>query len=124
MIIHVDAFTFFREERVTDTVGNWYSILDYAQAKNISISTIRRGIKSGRLKHKIEAGKYFVFSQKLIIKAESNNEEFLMNENSLLRERVKKLTQELDEYKMLVDLYEKGQLGKIPELPQIPEMAQ
>lgn len=124
MIIHVDSFTFFREERVTDNVGNWYSILEYAQVKNVSISTIRRGIKSGRLKHKIEDGKYFIFTTKILTQAKAQHEEFLLNENKLLRERVRKLAQELDEYKMLVDLYENGQMIKHPSLPQIPEISQ
>lgn len=118
MIIPSDANIFFREEKVTDTVGNWFSILDYAQAKSVSISTIRRGIKSNRLKHKVEDGKYFIFSSNLIINKKSN-EEFLMNENKLLRERVKKLSQELDELKMLVDIYEQHNLSELPELPQL-----
>lgn len=114
--------TFFKEERVTDTVGNWFSILEYAQAKNISISTIRRGIKSNRLKYKIENGKYYIHSSKLNFNVTQTSdkiigETFLINENKLLRERVKKLTQELDELKMLVDIYEQHQ-QLIPELPQ------
>ena len=46
--------------------GIWLPILEYANVKNISISTVRRGIKSGRFKYKEENGKYLIFQYLLI----------------------------------------------------------
>jgi hypothetical protein len=41
--------------------GNWLRLTDYASKYRISISTLRRRIKSGELAHRFEEGKYLIF---------------------------------------------------------------
>lgn len=97
--------------------GKWLSILDYAQHREISISSIRRYIKAGRVKYKQENGKYFIWSasfQDAEVKPPENQKD--------LYRKLKILEEENQELRMLVDLYE-NQLGKKPrevELPEIP----
>jgi len=43
--------------------GIWLSILEYASTKKVSISTLRRGIKSNQLLFKEENGKYFIWAE-------------------------------------------------------------
>lgn len=95
----------------------WIDINDYSRLKNISISTIRRRIKSDRLVHQFVDGKYFikVSDQELNILTESN--QGFEVENARLRQRVGKLQEELDDLKTLLSVYESGH--KINHLPHI-----
>ncbi|MBF0363591.1 MAG: hypothetical protein HQK49_21400 [Oligoflexia bacterium] len=99
------------------------SILEYATKENISISTIRRRIKSGELKYKLINGKYFIYSDKIekIVKAsgtltssvvEWKVHKELVAENQRLKKEIIKYKEEIIEIKMLLSLYE------MP--PQIP----
>ncbi len=97
--------------------GKWLSILDYAQHKGVSISSIRRYIKAGRVKFKQESGKYFIWVSNYSSKVDHSEKK----ENRLIN-KIKALQEENQELRMLVDLYE-GQLRKKPqnvELPEIP----
>lgn len=106
----------FKEEKVTDQLGHWVSILDYAHLKGKSISTIRRSIKSNLIKYKLEDGKYFIFCPKMI---SAKNDSLEIAE---LRHKIVKLTEENDELKMLIKIYEeKSQLSfDFPFLPELP----
>jgi len=42
-------------------MSKWLNIKDYAIKSGLSISTLRRKIKEGSIKHKVEAGKYYIF---------------------------------------------------------------
>lgn len=106
------------------TEGVWLSINDYSRYKNVSISTIRRHIKTNILKHKEENGKYFIYvpsTEKLRLREE---EEILKVrlELELLRSKLRQLREENNELKMLVDIYEKDTKKNmtIPDLP--PEL--
>jgi hypothetical protein len=106
----------FKEEKVTDQLGHWVSILDYAHLKGKSISTIRRSIKANLIKYKLEDGKYFIFcSKNFDTKSDSI-------EIAELRQRIIKLSEENDELKMLIKLYEeRSQLSfDFPLLPELP----
>ena len=92
------------------TEGVWLSINDYSRYKNVSISTIRRHLKTNILKHKEENGKYFIYvpsTERLKLR---EDEELLRVklELELLKLQNKKLKEENNELKMLVDLYEKN----------------
>jgi len=106
--------------------GAWLSITDYSQYKNISISTIRRHIKSNILKYKEEAGKYFIFvpsMEKIKIKEEGEILKLRL-EIEETKEKLKKLKEENNELKMLVDLYENGKSIETAAefIPSIPEI--
>lgn len=108
------------------TEGVWLSINDYSRYKNVSISTIRRHIKTNILKHKEENGKYFIYVAS-VEKVKLREEEELLRvklELELLRTSNRQLREENNELKMLVELYE-GQDSKgstkteaPPELPR------
>lgn len=105
------------------TEGVWLSINDYSRYKNVSISTIRRHIKTNILKHKEENGKYFIYvpsTEKVKLREE---EEVLRVklEVELLRTQIRQLREENNELKMLVEIYEKQSIKNQPaELP--PEL--
>lgn len=43
-----------------EQLEKWYTLMDYAVEFKVSMSTLRRNIKLGTIKHKLEAGKYYV----------------------------------------------------------------
>jgi len=99
----------------------WHSIIDYAQERDISISTIRRHIKSGRLKYKMKNGKYFILYKKSSInRLTKKAPQDFKDEVRLLILKNKKLEEEVGELKMLVTLYEQEKLKRsLPELPVV-----
>lgn len=107
------------------TEGVWLSITDYSLYKKVSISTIRRHIKSNILKYKEEDGKYFIYvahSERVKLREEEEMLRIKL-ENELLKSQNRQLREENDGLRMLVDLYEKrgsGQMQSIepPELPK------
>ena len=80
----------------------WIDISEYSRNFNLSISTIRRRIKSGQLKTRKERGKYLirVVSERAVKVAP------LVVENERLRHRIQLLQQDIQELKMLVNIYE------------------
>lgn len=80
----------------------WISIVSYASKNNISISTIRRSIKSGSIKYKIEDGKYFLFDE---------------IPNSAIEIENRHLREEIIELKMLLSAYEQEYKNEPPPLP-------
>ena len=109
---------------MTATEGVWLSINDYSRYKSVSVSTIRRHIKSNILKYREEDGKYFIYvpsSDRIRLKEE---EELLRIklELELLRGKIRGLQEENHELRMLVDLYEgKTTSSTPPELPSVYE---
>jgi len=102
--------------------GVWLSITDYSNYKKISISTIRRYIKSNILKYKEENGKYLIYvpsSEKIKVR---HDEETLRNrlEIEFLKTQIRQLQEENAELKMLVELYE-GKKSLIDLPPELPE---
>jgi predicted site-specific integrase-resolvase len=105
----------------------WLSIVEYSNFKKLSISTIRRYIKAGRLKYKAENGKYFILCQNAntVVSNNGANDQMLVdlqNEVNSLKEKLVAVAEENQELKMLVQLYEK-QLEKKSNnlgLPEIP----
>ena len=111
---------------MTATEGVWLSITDYSRYKNVSISTIRRHIKTNIVKYKEENGKYFIYVPSTEKLKQRGDEEILKIklELELLRSQVRELREENNELRMLVDLYERNQqkINKevLPSLPELP----
>jgi hypothetical protein len=104
--------------------GVWLSINDYSRFKNVSISTIRRHIKNNILKYKEENGKYFIYfhsSQKIHFREEEEMLKLKL-ELELLRRQLIDATNENNELRMLVNIYEEKNKNLISELP--PELPQ
>ena len=93
--------------------GIWLSVVEYANYKNISISTIRRSIKSGHLTHKEVGGKYFIWTKEIVTNAQQEIEK--------MRKENRDLKEEINDLKMLLLVYENR---STEELPPIPTMAQ
>ena len=87
--------------------GAWLPIIDYAKLKGVSISTIRRRIKASRLLFKKEEGKFFIFVDARIIESENTSLQKLRLEKDFLQNKLKKLQEENEDLKMLVQLYER-----------------
>ncbi|PIK14302.1 hypothetical protein [Halobacteriovorax sp. JY17] len=104
--------------------GLWLSISEYSQLRNISVSTVRRYIKSERVRFKKENGKFLIFmSEENYNKYENRNgtEGELLKSKLEIQElqlQLKSLQLENDELKMLVDLYEgQSNTNQLPEIP-------
>jgi DNA-binding transcriptional MerR regulator len=79
----------------------WLSILEYCEYRDKSISTIRRYIKSGNVTSRFVNGKYEILVRNY--KETSLTKEDEINQ---LKKKLRKLQEENQELKMLVDLYE------------------
>lgn len=106
------------------TEGIWLSISDYSVYKKISVSTIRRHIKSNIIQSKEVDGKYFIYiphPEKLKMKEEEETLRLKL-EIELLKRQLNEFREQAEELKMLVNLYEKKSARPIltdepPELP-------
>jgi DNA-binding transcriptional ArsR family regulator len=104
--------------------GIWLSITDYSSYKGISISTVRRHIKSNIVRYKEEHGKYFIYladEKKLSTKLDGEILRLRL-ENEWLKREQQKLTEEIVGLKMLIDAYEinfKLEQAVPPPLPEI-----
>lgn len=99
--------------------GIWLSILDYASVKKISISTIRRSIKSGHVKYKEENGKYLIWTREVNVQKEELSTKM---ELEFLKKRNRELEEEINDLKMLLHVYERNPLlSHSAELPPLPE---
>jgi cell division protein FtsB len=100
--------------------GIWLSILEYANIKKISISTIRRSIKAGHIKYKEENGKYFVWTIKKIevTSGEYNSKE----EIEKLKKENRKLLEEINDLQTLLVAYEYQNRNSFESLPHLPEV--
>jgi hypothetical protein len=83
--------------------GAWISLMDYANRNGVSLSTLRRYIKSGKIKHQLEHGRYLIWDENA--SAQPQVEESSAN-------LIKKLQEENAELKTLVAFYEEHLLKK------------
>lgn len=104
--------------------GVWLSITDYSRYKNVSISTIRRHIKTNIVRYKEENGKYFIYtpsSDKVRLKVEEENLKSKL-EVEFLRTQIRQLQEENNELRMLVEIYERDNKKNSTILDQPPEL--
>ncbi|HUP55900.1 MAG TPA: hypothetical protein VM598_00505 [Bdellovibrionota bacterium] len=91
--------------------GAWLPLMDYSMRKGVSLSTLRRHIKAGKVQFKVEEGRYLLFDEE----AEQAPAEAAQtaHETSQLRFMVSRLElelksarEEIAELKTLIALYE------------------
>ncbi len=100
--------------------GIWLSILDYANVKKTSISTIRRSIKAGHIKYKEESGKYFIFTKNISSNCYLEKKDLTVKlEVELLKKHNRELKEEVDDLKMLLSIYENRQSEEFPPMPVV-----
>ncbi len=104
-----------------DCDKNWYTLNDYVTATGKSISTVRRLIKSRKVQFKMDSGKYYIFDTKLKNKKKidyrTQQYDGMMEKFNSLEKKLVSKQDEIDELKMLVNLYEKQNKQSLPELP-------
>jgi hypothetical protein len=75
---------------------HWISLVDYASSHGVSLSTLRRHIKSGKIQFKVQDGRYLVLDQ-------SGDSKVTGLEADLM-----KAHEEIAELKTLIALYEEN----------------
>ena len=98
----------------------WLDIVDYAAFSHRSISTIRRHVRSKKLRSKFENGKFYILvPDDQAHKRKSALEEKVLQtqkENEKLKKKLNKLEEERRDLEMLVQIYE----NKNVQPPDIP----
>lgn len=106
--------------------GKWLSILEYANFKDKSISTVRRYIKANRVKYREENGKYYIWTKNYFNHNPTPKDEReitkLRFELERLNLKLREVQEENEELKMLVNILEdthnkKINISNLPELP-------
>ncbi len=113
---------------------NWLSIVEYSQQTGISISTIRRRIKSNKIDFQEIGGKYFIKhnggEKQIVDKAAEKDAECIMLrlEVDRLKKVIAHQREEMEDLRMLVQLYEGQQKTDRPSIvttelpPELPLM--
>ena len=91
---------------------NWISLMDYAMKKGVSLSTLRRYIKSNKVKYKVESGRYLLWDDTGGGSTDSPKNSTKNSEDDKLAMKLQKAQEEIAELKMLIALYEE----KLPPL--------
>lgn len=81
-------------------MGEWLSLMEFATKNGVSLSTLRRQIKSGKIEHRLESGRYLIRDSDLPSNP-SPTQEILELESKL-----KKAREEIVELKTLLAFYE------------------
>jgi hypothetical protein len=85
----------------TRPAKDWIPLLDYALKKGVSLSTLRRHIKAGKIPFKVEDGRYLLFD---------DSRDDINPSLARLEEDLQRAQEEIAELKTLIALYEE----KIP----------
>ncbi len=96
---------------LTSADGGWIPIVEYALKKGVSVSTLRRRIRSNQLEHRLEKGRYLILDEH-----KNPDSDFQLRFESKLRQletELQRANEEISELKMLMALYEE----KIPNRP-------
>lgn len=97
------------------TEPRWLSIMDYAVKNDVSLSTIRRYIKSNKIHYRMEHGKYFlrdeappagIFSGADASMSAAASSALLEDRVEALERRFNDALEQISELKMLVAIYE------------------
>lgn len=94
-------------------VGEWLPLMEYAIKKGVSLSTLRRHIKSNKVRYRVEGGKYLLFDDGGLIPSLPSNPVAHVVPDEVLLSKVRKLEidlriaqEEIAELKTLIALYE------------------
>ncbi len=90
-------------------MGAWISLVDYAHKHQISLSTLRRYIKSGKLSFRKEDGRYLILDDQAThvpLQIEPQRRLAIENTHHPLERQLLQAHEEIAELKTLVALYE------------------
>jgi hypothetical protein len=93
--------------------------MDYAMQNGVSLSTLRRYIKAGKIQFKSEQGKYLILSSQpashdWLTPSEFESDAAIEGRVSNLEVELKKAQEEISELKMLVAIYEERLFQNLP----------
>ena len=92
--------------KIVNEPGHWIKLNDAAQMLQVSEITLRRKLKSGKIKSEIREGKYYVFIKESEYKEKKNDlinfEQYLAEKELELRE----LRKQINDQKILIDALE------------------
>jgi len=93
-------------------MGEWLSLMEFATRNGVSLSTLRRQIKSGKVQHRSESGKYFIWDGEALARhgMDSSDSE-LKPRVAELEAQLKKAREEIAELKTLLAFYEEQPQG-------------
>ncbi len=86
-----------------NAAGGWIPLMDYAMKNGVSLSTLRRYIKAGKVQYKVEGGRYLLLDSQHPIPSNGHDSD---NDIRKLEQDLKRAQEEIAELKMLVALYE------------------
>lgn len=104
----------------------WLSISDYTEYRNVSVSTVRRYIKSKSVLFKKENGKYYIHVDIEKYEKKKNNSNKLLSlkiQNEDLTNRLLECQEKLEDLETLVAVYESKYERNVCldiQLPDIP----
>lgn len=98
-------------------MSEWIPLVEYSAKKGVSMSTLRRHIKAGKIQHRVENGRYLVADEsgksrqteqkRMGTGAEVDREHFSTSAKiEKLEKDLHRAQEEIAELKMLVALYE------------------
>lgn len=100
------------QEMRDESVGQWLPLIEYSIKSGVSLSTIRRKIKSNSIPFRLEKGKYLVLFEDadpvtmVVEKPTSLNFSEAQETIQSQKARIRQLEQELDEMALLVQTLE------------------
>ena len=102
------------QEMRGESVGQWLPLIEYSIKSGVSLSTIRRKIKSNSIQFRLEKGKYLIrFEDPMTDKAGrpishsySDSSDEAQDTIQTQRARIRQLEQELNEMALLVQVLE------------------
>lgn len=93
--------------------GRWLTIMDYAVKNDVSLSTIRRYIKSNKIPYRMEHGRYMLLDQspgsaptQTQAHGASAESRSMERRVDILEHRLNEALEQIAELKMLVAIYE------------------
>lgn len=90
----------------------WLSITEYSRYRDLSVSSVRRYIKSNKVIHRLENGKYLIFVPKenYMLKKKKEDTHIMRLQSSLyeLEKKNQALVEEVSDLKMLIAAYEQN----------------
>ena len=95
-----------------EPAGQWLSLMEYATRNDVSLSTLRRHIKAGKVRFRSENGRYLIWSDALHSSSRAvaapSVDSLSMDE---LRIQLRLAREEIAELKTLVAFYEDSDEG-------------
>jgi hypothetical protein len=107
--------TFYSTPQPASQTSDWIPLVEYAHKKAISLSTLRRYIKAGKIPYKVDQGRYLLFddSKEVLISGNSGNSG---DQVAHLKSELQRAREEVAELKTLIAFYEERTHHQRPDV--------